>query len=282
MARSVRGLRGAMLGRRVSRGGGTWAGAVSESAAVFLSAVIITLDEEARIADAVASVRPWVGEVLVLDGGSTDATLTRARAAGARVEQHPFDSFVSQKQRAVELARGELVFALDADERVGPTLGRALAEAARGWTSASKPARVRRLNYLDGVPLRHGRWGRDRPLRLFDRRRASYGGEDPHDHVVAEDPTRLTRLLDGNLHHDLDRDTRAYVRGTVRHARRAAASIAHRGRPGPAAPLLHGGAHLIRTLALGAPLDGRRGWTVAWVGALGTARKYRIARRLAS
>lgn len=252
---------------------------MSESAAVFLSAVIITLDEEARIADAVASIRPWVGEVLVLDGGSRDATVQRARALGARVEQHPFDGFVSQKQRAVELARGDLIFALDADERVDPTLGRALSEAARSWSVASKPARVRRLNYLDGEPLRHGRWGRDRPVRLFDRRRATYGGEDPHDHVVVEE---ATRLLAGILHHDLDRDTRAYVRGTVRHARRAATSIARRGHPSPAAPLLHGGAHLVRTLALGAPLDGRRGWTVAWVGALGTARKYRIARRLAS
>ena len=240
-----------------------------------ISAVIIARDEQARIAAAVASVRPWVDEVLVLDGGSVDGTIEVASRAGARVMQHPFDGFVLQKQRATDAARHELVFSLDADERVDPLLGGALRAAAAGLTGR----RVRRWNYLDGRPLRASGWGRDWPLRFFDRRCARWTGEDPHDRVTVDGP--LGPRLPGGLHHDPDRTTSAYIRGTVAHARRASRSIAARGRPAPWAPAGHAAAHLARKLVVNAAfLDGRRGWTVAWVGAAGVARKYRLAREL--
>lgn len=239
-----------------------------------ISAVIIARDEEARIGPAVRSVLPWMDEVLVLDGGSRDATVAVASRAGARVQSHPFDGFVLQKQRATDLATHDLVFSLDADERVDEALGRALRVAAsEPWTGR----RVHRLNYLDGAPLRASGWGRDRPLRLFDRRAARWVGADPHDRVQTDGPDGP--VLDGALHHDPDRTTSAFIRGTVAHARRASRSIADRGRPGPMAPGAHAAAHLLRKLVLGAALvDGRRGLTVAWVGSLGVARKYRLAR----
>ena len=242
-----------------------------------ISAVIIARDEEARIGASVASVLPWVDEVLVLDGGSRDRTCAVASRAGARVRTHPFDGFVTQKQRATDLAQHDLVFSLDADERVDPELGRALRRAAN---EPVEGRRVRRINYLDGRPLRASGWGRDRPLRLFDRRRSRWCGADPHDHVTLHGAPGP--LLPGALHHDPDRTTAAYIRGTVAHARRAARSIGARGRPGPWAPAAHGLAHLMRKLVLGlAFVDGRRGLTVAWVGAAGAARKYRLARRSA-
>ncbi len=239
-----------------------------------ISAVIIARDEEARIGPAVASVRPWVDEVLVLDGGSSDDTVGVASRGGARVESWPFDGFVTQKQRATDLALHDLIFSLDADERVDRALGEALRAAG---SPSGGGRRVRRLNYLDGAVLRASGWGRDTPLRLFDRRDARWGGADPHDRVIADGPEGP--LLDGALHHDPDRTTAAYVRATVAHARRAARTIAARGRPGPLAPAAHAAAHLARKLVWGAAmLDGRRGLTVAWVGTLGVARKYRLAR----
>ena len=237
-----------------------------------VSAVIIARDEEARIGAAVASVSPWVDEVLVLDGGSSDATAAVAAHAGARVISHPFDGFVAQKQRATDAARHDLVFSLDADERVDPELGRAL----RGVTDGRARA-VRRLNYLDGRVLRASGWGRDRPVRFFDRRVVRWGGTDPHDHLVV---TGRPPVLPGALHHDPDRTTAAYVRGTVAHARRASIGLADR-RPGALAPAAHATGHFVRKMILGAAfVDGRRGLTVAWVGARGVARKYRLARSL--
>ena len=241
-----------------------------------LSAVLISLNEEHRIAAAIASVAPWVDEVFLLDGGSTDGTVARAREAGARVDVVPFDGFVAQKQRATDRAAHDMVFSLDADERVDIELGASLRGAARqghaGWI-------VRRRNYLDGAPLRASGWYPDRRVRLFDRRRGGWTGSDPHDLVVVDGPTGR---LPGHLHHDPDRSYAAFVTGTLAHAERRARSLAADGvRPGPLTPWLHGGVHLVRKLTVGAAwLDGRRGMQVAWVGAGGVVTKYRLAAEL--
>ncbi len=244
-----------------------------------ISAVIIAQDEESRIAAAVGSVRPWVDEVLVLDGGSEDQTVAVAAEAGARVERFLFDGFVRQKQRATDRARFDLQISIDADERVDEELGRALRELTRADLLDRAAWRLRRLNYLDGRPLRASGWYPDRRIRVFDRRRANWDGTDPHDFVRADGSVGD---LPGHLHHDPTRTVAAYRAATIAHAERGAVSLAALGRrPAALTPALHGAAHLARKVVLSrAWRDGRRGWTVAWVGALGTAHKYRRAREL--
>ena len=51
-------------------------------------AIVPTLNEERHIAQVVNGAREFVDEVLVVDDGSTDATVEIARAAGARVLRH--------------------------------------------------------------------------------------------------------------------------------------------------------------------------------------------------
>ncbi|MEV6216774.1 glucosyl-3-phosphoglycerate synthase [Nocardia sp. NPDC051833] len=54
-----------------------------------VSVVVPALDDEDTVAGVIAAVRPWLGglvdELLVIDAGSTDRTIARARAAGAAV-----------------------------------------------------------------------------------------------------------------------------------------------------------------------------------------------------
>ena len=62
---------------------------VSHKAGRTVSVVLPALNEQDTVADVVASIRPLLGtlvdELVVLDSGSTDATVERARAAGADV-----------------------------------------------------------------------------------------------------------------------------------------------------------------------------------------------------
>lgn len=96
-----------------------------------LSVVIPTLNEERSIATLLGDLRALAvrHEVIVVDGGSSDATVTVAAAAGARLIQ-------SRRGRGVQLGAGARAAAapvlcfLHADVRLGADARRELAEIA--------------------------------------------------------------------------------------------------------------------------------------------------------
>ena len=97
---------------------------------------VIMRNEARCIERCLASVRPWVERMVVLDTGSTDDSVERARRAGAEIHQRPWpDSFAAARNLALELAgdyRHALI--LDADEWLvsgGPAL-HAFASGAGG------------------------------------------------------------------------------------------------------------------------------------------------------
>jgi len=86
---------------------------LSSSRAATVSVIIPTLDEEAVVATAIQSARgAW--EVIVVDGGSMDATVERARDAGARVVPGPRGRGL-QLNVGAETASGDVLLFLHAD-----------------------------------------------------------------------------------------------------------------------------------------------------------------------
>src|SRR3990172_3374277 len=86
-----------------------------------ISAVIITLNEERRLARALESLA-FADEVVVVDCGSTDATLEIAARHGARVVPHAWEGYSRQKNFAASQAKYAWIFSLDADEVVSAAL----------------------------------------------------------------------------------------------------------------------------------------------------------------
>src|SRR5690606_5217149 len=92
----------------------------AEEARMTLSVIIITKNEAANILACLESVA-FADECIVVDSGSTDNTVELARDFGARVEVTPdWPGFGPQKNRALDLATGDWVLSIDADERVTP------------------------------------------------------------------------------------------------------------------------------------------------------------------
>src|SRR5512139_3383217 len=93
-----------------------------------LSVIIITKNEAANMRDCLQSVA-WADEIIVVDSGSTDATVAICREFTPHVHVRDWPGFGIQKNRALDCATKDWVLSLDADERVTPEL-RAEVEAA--------------------------------------------------------------------------------------------------------------------------------------------------------
>ena len=91
-----------------------------------VSGVVTTLNNAATLDDCLASLS-FCDELVVLDSGSHDATLQIAGRHGARIAAQPFAGYGPQKQAAIDLASGEWILLLDADEHVADA-GRAAIE----------------------------------------------------------------------------------------------------------------------------------------------------------
>src|SRR6266849_4869374 len=171
-----------------------------------ITATIITLNEAENIRAACESVA-WADEILVVDSESTDATREIAAHCGARVIVNPWPGFAAQKQFAVEAAKHDWVFSLDADERVSPEL-QASIEALRDSdeSSLADGYRVPRRAFYLGRWIRGGGWYPDYQLRLFNRRRGRWGERVIHE-SVAMDQGAQVETLGGDLLHYSMRDT---------------------------------------------------------------------------
>jgi rSAM/selenodomain-associated transferase 2 len=97
-----------------------------------LSVVIPTLNEATELPDTLRRVRavPEVSEVIVVDGGSSDATCEIAEAAGAAVRSGPRGRGAQLRLGASE-ARGEVMLLLHADTWLPPDAGRAVLQSFR-------------------------------------------------------------------------------------------------------------------------------------------------------
>ena len=107
-----------------------------------ITAVVLTKDEEAYIADCLASLK-WCDEVLVIDSISSDRTTDIVHQLGAKVVYHLFQNFSDQRTVAIDLVESEWILFVDADERVTPELGNEIREAIQdpgydGWWNSYK------------------------------------------------------------------------------------------------------------------------------------------------
>src|SRR2546425_2952957 len=142
-----------------------------------ITVVIPTLNEAAQIAACIRHL-DWTADVVVVDGGSTDDTVALARAAGARVITDAPRSIGEQRNAGIAVARHDWVFALDADERIGPELAQEVMAVQAGANAAggtNRAHRGKRPEAFRGRVLPRGPRGDGWVVRL-PRRQVGYGG----------------------------------------------------------------------------------------------------------
>jgi glycosyltransferase involved in cell wall biosynthesis len=230
-----------------------------------ISAVIIACDEEEKIGDAVRSVG-WADEVLVIDSESVDRTREIAEEFGARVIVNPWPGFAAQKQFGVDAAANDWILSLDADERVTPELREEiLALVARPEESLVAGYSIPRLNVYVGRTVRHGGWYPDRQVRLFDRRRGSWGRRVIHESWQVVEGERIEKLTADIIHRSVDSLEQHAELIETRYAPLGAKQMFESGRRTSGFKMAFAGpAAFIRAYVLKAGfLDGAAGWHIA-------------------
>lgn len=197
-----------------------------------MSAVIITRNAAAQLDACLASVA-FADEILVVDSGSTDATVEIARRHDARVIDKEWLGFGPQKQFAVEAAAHDWVLCIDADERVSEPLRDAILAALAAPTGFVYA--MPRCNRFLGRWLRHGEGYPDWSTRLFHRAHARWSNDSVHEYVVTVEP--IARLR-GDLLHDSAETLERYLDKQNRYTTLQAEQLLRDGADPPAARLV--------------------------------------------
>ena len=158
-----------------------------------LSCYIRTLNEETRIAATVRAARAVAAEVVVVDSGSTDETLARAQAAGARIVERPWLGFGHQKRLGEDACCHDWLLDLDADEVVTDEL----AEEIRNLFAEGEPAADVFRVALTFVDPSGRAWRKARPLwrnKLYDRRKIRQPAHQVWDQFRIPEGLRVRRL----------------------------------------------------------------------------------------
>lgn len=227
-----------------------------------LSVVVITRDEAANIADCLAGVA-FAAECIVVDGGSSDATVEIARAQGARVTQaSDWPGFGPQKNRALAQATQPWVLSIDADERVTPQLRDEMLQAIAGADDRIAGWDMPRRSSFCGQYMAHSGWYPDRVTRLFRRGRGRFSDDAVHERVIVDG--RVGHLRNDLLHATYP-DLETMLAKLDRYSTASAQALFGRGhRSSFAGAIARGAWAFVRTyfLRLGV-LDGRMGFVLA-------------------
>ncbi|MGO9568394.1 MAG: glycosyltransferase family 2 protein [Desulfomonilaceae bacterium] len=167
-----------------------------------LSLVVITKNEADRIGKLLDDAT-IADEVVVVDSGSSDGTVELCRSRGARVIHHDWQGYAIQKQFALEMAQGEWILNLDADEALSGDSAEEILAAIRSAEPNVCGFSMPRLSRYLNRWIRHGGWYPDRKVRLVRKARGRWVGDGLHETLLV---SGTVKALEHPLLHYVYRD----------------------------------------------------------------------------
>ena len=167
-----------------------------------ISAVIITFNEENKIAACLASLQGVVEEIIVMDSFSSDKTPEICRQYGAKLFQQHWKGYGFQKNDAAEKASYDYILSLDADESLSPVLQHSILDAKKDGLSGVY--QMNRLNNFYGYNLHHGHSYPDKMRRLYNRREVRWSQRPVHETLDIGNHIPVHQLKGDLLHRSKD------------------------------------------------------------------------------
>ncbi len=243
-----------------------------------ISAVIITKNATNTLAATLESLTGF-SEVIVFDNGSEDNTIDIATSfSNVSLHRGSFDGFGPTKNKAIALANNDWILSLDADESVNKTLFDAL-EKWPATTPSNHYGVIVRENHFMGQAVKHGGWGNDKLVRLFNRTCFSFNSNRVHEFVdikKTQETTSKECFVDGLIIHNAVQNIGQFLEKINRYSELRSQDFLDRNKIlSPAVIVLKSLFAFVRSyiFKLGI-LAGWRGLVIAYSNAIGVFFKY--------
>lgn len=168
-----------------------------------LSCFVITCNEEDRIENCLKPLSGWVDQLIVLDSGSTDKTVTIAKQYATEVYETDWPGFGAQRNRALGKCSYDWVLNIDADEVMTSELKREIDEVLSQESLDANLIEIPWRTVLFGKALKYGRYSSPQG-KLFFKRDAKF--KDRPVHETLEMPEKRIKVLKSGLIHHSWRD----------------------------------------------------------------------------
>ncbi len=181
-----------------------------------VSVVIIAKNEAHIIGQTLLSLRGLTDDIVVVDNGSTDNTEAICRQMGAVVIKAAWQGYGPTKNIGIKAAKYDWILSLDADEAIDEQLK----QAVKNMSTADEN-NVYNLNFKNffcGKWVKHGEWGSDRHIRLFNRKTVQWDAAAVHEQLQLPLKAKVI-VLPGNVLHYTVHSLQDYMEKTVRYAR---------------------------------------------------------------
>ena len=150
-----------------------------------VSAVIITLNEEAIIAETLSKLW-WCDEIIIVDSGSKDKTVSICEQHGCSVYFRNFNGFGEQKNYGVSKAKNDWILGIDADEILSePLVDEIRTELSKPQIEYAAFTVPRNLVFMNKV-FEYGKESGSSLIRLFNKKLGGWDGAVVHEKVSME------------------------------------------------------------------------------------------------
>ena len=240
-----------------------------------VSVVIITKNAADIINGCIEKARELTDDIIIIYNGSDDESLDPAVKEGCRVYKKAWDGYGANKNKGVELARYDWILSIDADEIPDDALIAAIHKLNFNDTRAVYDIKFR--SYFGKKAIRHGSWGRDHHIRLFNREFVKWSETLIHEKLAL--PAFVQKKeIDGHIHHYSANDVYEFNSKCSYYAKLSAKKYLRDGKKATVIRLYLAPAFsfIKNYVAYLGFLDGREGWQIAKTIAKNTSRKYRF------
>lgn len=246
-----------------------------------ISVVIITKNEAHIIGNTLQSLQPVIGDIVIVDSGSTDETIAICKKFNATIIETGWDGYGINKNKGITAAKNNWILSLDADEAIDEELKAALT----GLNEKEEEIvyNIRFKNFFCNKWIRFGEWGFDAHIRLFNRKKVQWNMAAVHESLVLPKNVKVLKLPGHILHYTVQ-NIQEYNAKTENYARMNAIKYASAGKApnlfkqyfSPVFAFLQ---HYIFRLGF---LDGAEGFIIAKTTARYTFLKYKYLNEIIS